>query len=205
MSKADEKKKTAFLMYYDYKPQLDLLTDRQLRKLIDAMFEYEFNGTVPKLDKVTNMAFMPIKSRLDKDKEAFEQRCKKNKENIEKYWKKVKGKKTTEYDRIPNDTNATDNDSECDSEYDSDSECECDKDIDNNYTIRHTPTLAEILDYSLNNKIGNEHQCEKFYNWYEAKDWEGIKNWKNKFRYWVLSDEEKEAKKKVDDGPVYLD
>lgn len=76
--------KKSFLMYLDYEEQFALLTDEQLGRLLRAVMEYEKTQIVPELDGIIKMAFSFIKAQLDRDREKYEDKCAKNKENGKK-------------------------------------------------------------------------------------------------------------------------
>lgn len=73
--------KNSFLFYLDYEEHIELLTDEQIGQLIKAMIKYEKTGEVPELNGMLKMAFSFIKTQLDRDREKYNQRCEKNKEN----------------------------------------------------------------------------------------------------------------------------
>lgn len=79
MSKSKEKK--SFVMYLDYEEQFNMLTDEELGVLIRAIIEYEKTKEIPKLDGIVKMAFSFIKGQLDRDREKYDEKCKKNREN----------------------------------------------------------------------------------------------------------------------------
>lgn len=68
-----------------------------------------------------------------------------------------------------------------------------------------THTLDQFLSFSEENfknysKNDLKKSCEKFFNYYEDKNWEGVKNWKSKLKLWINDDIEngkiKEARQK---------
>ena len=73
--------KSSFLIYLDYQEQFDLLTDEEAGRLIKAIIKYEKTGEIPKLDGMLKMAFSFIKTQLDRDREKYNKKCEKNKEN----------------------------------------------------------------------------------------------------------------------------
>lgn len=103
-------KKDSFLLSMEHKPIFDMLSNEEAGILIKAIYEYEDTGQVSSLEHSLRLAFIPIQSKLDKNRKAYEDKCRKNKENIKKRWEK--------YGRIPPNTNNTDND--YDNDYDSD-------------------------------------------------------------------------------------
>lgn len=76
--------KNAFLLYIDYQDQFNLLTDEQAGKLIKAIIEYEKTREIPQLEGMLKIAFSFIKKQLDRDREKYEIKCEKNKENGKK-------------------------------------------------------------------------------------------------------------------------
>jgi len=76
--------KSSFLIYLDYEEQFNLLTDEQVGQLMRAIIKYEKTREIPQLDGVIKMAFSFIKTQLDRDREKYEARCEKNRENAKK-------------------------------------------------------------------------------------------------------------------------
>ena len=76
-----KKEKISLMLYYDYLEQFECLTDEQLRKLIYAMIEFDKNDKEIELDKITKMAFIPIKKRLKLDKKKWIETCQTNSKN----------------------------------------------------------------------------------------------------------------------------
>ena len=70
----------SFVLYADSLDILDLLTDEQAGQLFRAVRNYVKGDELPELDKVTQVAFVPIKNHLDRDAEKYEQICKKRRE-----------------------------------------------------------------------------------------------------------------------------
>ena len=99
-----------------------MLTNEEAGQLIKAIFEYEDTGQIVNLDRSLQIAFLPIKSALDRNKEKYENVVKRNKRNIEKRWEKENTKNTTGKKGIQKNTKNTDNerDNENDNEHDKD-------------------------------------------------------------------------------------
>jgi hypothetical protein len=76
--------KNSFLIYLDYEEHFNLMTNEQLGQLIRAIIEYEKTRVVPKLEGIVKMAFSFIKAQLDRDREKYEEKCSKNRENGKK-------------------------------------------------------------------------------------------------------------------------
>lgn len=73
--------KNSFLIYLDYEEQFNLLTDEQVGQLMRAIIKYEKTQEIPQLEGMLKMAFSFIKTQLDRDREKYQARCEKNKEN----------------------------------------------------------------------------------------------------------------------------
>ena len=75
------KKKRSFPCYLDYREHLKLLSEEDCGKLWLAMFDYEESGIIPNFSGALAMAFSFIRSQMDRDREAYEEKCRKNTEN----------------------------------------------------------------------------------------------------------------------------
>ena len=118
--------KESFILYLEHQAVFEMLTDAQAGQLIKNIFEYEKTGQVPKMEQMLNVAFVPIKQDLDKNRAKYEKVVERNKKNIEKRWQNKlpdNTKNTTGKNGIPNDTKNTDNDNEYDNDYDNDISC----------------------------------------------------------------------------------
>ena len=60
-----------FVLFFDYRPQLELLSNAQRGELLLALFDYAQYGKKPHLDQVTNMAFSFIAAQIDRDKQKY--------------------------------------------------------------------------------------------------------------------------------------
>lgn len=66
-------------MYTDYAKYFGKLTTRERGELITAIFDYQIHGKTPEaLSDKADMAFAFISDQLDRDREKYESRCKKN-------------------------------------------------------------------------------------------------------------------------------
>lgn len=128
--------KDSFILYLEQQEIFEMLTDEQAGQLIKNIFAYERTGDMPQMDKMLNLAFIPIMQALDKNRYKYEEKCKKNKENIEKRWNK---KNTSVYERKKTNTNYTDNGNEYDNEHVNDN------DIDKKEKNKKRKTFEEVL------------------------------------------------------------
>lgn len=131
--------KDSFILYLEQKQIFEMLTDEEAGKLIKAIFEYEDTGQIVSLDKSLRIAFIPIKSILDRNKEKYEKVVERNKSNIEKRWNKEDTKNTTGKNGIQKNTKNTDNDNVNDNEY------VYDNDIDKKEKSKKRKTFEDVL------------------------------------------------------------
>ena len=74
--------KNNFLLYKDYKPNVDILSDEQAGKLFKAIFSYVEDRTEPNFkDGMLTMAFQFIRTQLERDLEKYKERVEINREN----------------------------------------------------------------------------------------------------------------------------
>lgn len=187
------KEKKSLLLYYDYKDQFEMLTDEQLRKLIYAMIEFDKNDNEIELDKITKMAFAPIKRKLKDDKEKWTEICKTNSKNGKKSHQKKEETMANGRQRMVTNLTDIDSDSDSDSDKDIDSDSEC---VINNTLLEPPHDTHTVLDFAstLDEKYEEKSlkaSCKKFFNYYQEKKWQGIDNWQNKLEFWLNTDLEK--------------
>lgn len=115
----------SLLLFQDQKEVFDTLTDKQAGQLIKAIFQYQENGEVIKLDPMLSLVLIPIRQTMDRNTEKYENTCKRNALNISKRWEKKDTKDTTGISGIPVDTKNTNSDSNPDSNNNSKKEGEC--------------------------------------------------------------------------------
>ena len=74
----------SFVMYMDWYEVVSMLDDKQAGALVKALYEFEVNGKVPKLDQITAVAFTVMKSTLERDRKKWEETTQKRRENASK-------------------------------------------------------------------------------------------------------------------------
>ena len=95
------KEKPGVMLYFDRLPYLNRMDDVQCGKLFLMIMEYAQYGVVPEIeDPMLGMAWDMVKPAIDLDTERYEAKCERNRENIQKRWKKASN--TTVSSRIPN-------------------------------------------------------------------------------------------------------
>ena len=137
--------KDSFILYLEQKQIFEMLTDEEAGQLIKAIFEYEDTGQTVTLDRSLQIAFLPIKNVLDRNKEKYEKVVERNKKNIEKRWNKEDTKNTTGKNGIPKNTKNTDNDNEHDNDNDNDNDNEHDNDNDKKEKNKKRKTFDDVF------------------------------------------------------------
>ena len=89
------KEQKGFVVYGDIEESLEEMSDEQVAKLFRGMVNYFNTGKDPKFTGLLKLAFIPIRQQMDRDVDKYEKKCQKNKENIQKYWDKVKAENNT--------------------------------------------------------------------------------------------------------------
>lgn len=123
----------SFILYKDSRIFINRLNNSQCGELLLAIFDYVCDGVVPEFqdDMMLQMCFDMIKSYLDRDEKKYQQKCKKNRENIEKRWSKNRNQSNTKvYDRNQSYTNYTDKDTDKDTDTVSDTDTDSDTDTE---------------------------------------------------------------------------
>lgn len=105
----------SFNAYHSYLKAIEPLNDAERGRLFTACLEYSMTGEAPELKGNERFVFPSMAAQIDRDKEKYTARCRKNSENVSKRWN------TIVYDgksRIPNDTKHTkDKDKDKDKDY----------------------------------------------------------------------------------------
>ena len=182
------KKATGFVLEKDQKAIIDELTNEEAGIIFKAIYDYETTKQEPKLDKSLRIVFKQFKVKLDFYDEKYIETCKKNKENIQNYWNKMKD--TNEYDRIQSNTMATNKRKEKKIKENKNSECS-----DNMIYSRNTPptTPTQVFEFCLSIfpdciKSNLEESCNSFFYHYDSINWKDIENWQSKAQWWMRKD-----------------
>lgn len=78
-----------FKCFHSYKDKCKKLSDQELGRLFRALMEYSESGTAPDLTGRESIAFDFIADEIDRDKSAYADTCRKNKENGSKGGKRT--------------------------------------------------------------------------------------------------------------------
>ena len=100
-----------FPAFFKYRQSLAGLDDAQIGRVFMAALAYAEDGKAPRLSQVEGMAFSFIRGDIDRARVAYEKRCEKNRENIQKRWGTddpgTDSEDTSVYDGIRTNTNDT--------------------------------------------------------------------------------------------------
>ena len=84
----------SFLVYFDWEAPLQELTNEELGELFRAMFIYAKHGELIEFEhRSLKLVFGFIKSAIERDKNAYEEKCRKNSENAKSNKKKTEKEK----------------------------------------------------------------------------------------------------------------
>ena len=199
--KADKK---SFLLYYEYRQHIKLLTDEQLGRLIRALFDFEIDGIIPDFSDapIISMCFSFISADMERNKSHYEDMCSKNSTNGAKGGRPSKKRtvieKTEKSERFFEKPKKADKEKDNDKDKDKgkEEEKEEDKESEPKGALSDSksfsdfsfspPTVDEVKAYCT--ERGNSIDAETFVNYYAACGWtirgEKVKNWKALVNLW---------------------
>ena len=130
MAREDKK---SFVLYFNYRNHLALLTDEERGKLLMALLDYGETGAEPELEGATLMAFSFIACQMNRDAQKYEETCRKRSEagkkggrprksdtEEESEEKQTEAKKANGFLKKQTKAKKADNDNENDNENDND-------------------------------------------------------------------------------------
>lgn len=181
-----------FKCFHDYRKKCEKLSDQEIGRLFRALMEYSEFGTTQELAGRESIAFDFIAEDIDRDRAAYEQKCKVNAENGSKGGKRMVAN-ATERKRIEAKS----------------SESDKIKDIrtiktDTNVSAKRftPPTLQEVEAYIA--EKGLSVDGKKFFAYYDTPNANGekwidskgqkVKNWKQKLLTWASHDGKEKPK-----------
>ena len=214
--------KKGFLLLNNQIEIIETLTDEQAGQLLKAFYDYNLGKEI-KLNGLMRTVFNNFKVVFDENEQKYQEKCEKNKQNIENYWKKIKEQNTNEYERIQSNTNVyekirtntmatnininkninTNTNINTNKSKLNNNNININKsERDQSFTPTASPTLAEIYNYACSLDINDKDYCEKFYNHYESIGWVNgtgreIKNWKLVFNNWLKKDNKQNDRREI--------
>ena len=153
--KVADKGKMALYLPYEFENVFAELSDEEVGKMVKAIMVYDRTGEEPNFDGILRFAWRThIEPKMRIIKENYERKCKQNKENVNKRWKRgdTENKKndtndTNVNEQIPNDTNVDDIDIDRD----------IDVDIDRENNINNTNVLFDQQELVEQDKPKSEY------------------------------------------------
>lgn len=168
-------KKESFILYLDSRNLLDCLDYEKKGRLFEAIFTYVAGDKVPSLSPEVNMAFISIKTYLDKDREKYYRICEKRRE-YGKLGGLAKGSISNHMQASEADTD-TDNDNDNDTDTDNDTDNDNDNDNESGeYIYINQPTGPEDVvayikgEWNWDSKSAKDWG-ERFFYHYDAQGW----------------------------------
>jgi hypothetical protein len=90
------KEKNSFVMYYDWEDIFTTIPPEQCQRLMKAIFGFVKRGEVADFSDnlMLGLIYNQIEGTIRRDTEKYEERCRKNKEAIEKRWASANAERT---------------------------------------------------------------------------------------------------------------
>ena len=188
--------KSNFVMHTEYMEHIQLLDMDQRGVLLTALMLYQMGEELPEMDAVTQMCFSFMKARIDRDNEAYEEKCRKNAENGSKGGRPKKPNGSDEKRTV---SEKTERFSEKPKKADTDTDTDTDIDIKEKESKKKKPavftppTVAEVDQYAR--EKGYSIDSQRFVDFYECKGWmvgkNKMKDWKAAVRNWASRERER--------------
>lgn len=192
-----------FPWYNSYFKKCEKLTDQELGRLVRALSMYSVTGERQELAGRESIAFDFIADDIDRAKEAYDEKCAKNKKNIESRYERIQSN-TTVYEGYQTKTKTKDKSKTKDK--DNISPPNGGRDTRAKRFI--PPSVDEVKAYCTEMSYGVD--AEAFVDFYAARGWsygtgKPMKDWKAAVRTWVKRDKERvePGKKRGKEQPDY--
>lgn len=114
--------KNTILVYTDLMEQLEELSLEERGIILTAMIKYQMGEELPKMSKLLKLVFIPIRQSIDRDNDAYERKCEKNRENGKLGGRPKNQTDTSETERFLEKPKKADNDNENDTDNDNGSD-----------------------------------------------------------------------------------
>lgn len=160
-------RKKSFLLLLEYQDVIEALSNEDAGLLIKAIYKYEATGEVIELPPVVKIAFIPIKNKLDENRDKYEAKCELNRANGNKGGRPKN--ETEENPKKPNgfsenqtvNLETEENPKKPDNEYDNDLNDLNDFDNDSDNDLK--PPISPFEDFSpkIQNKLNEWMQYKK--------------------------------------------
>ena len=184
--------KTSFVIREDMSTLFESLDDVSAGQLIKGLCAHQKGNDVTIENSILNAAFLMFCAWLDEDNRRYEEKCRKNSENIRKRWNKEEVPEDTPvYDRIPTDTKNTDKDKDIKKDSPSESRKK-------SRAAFCPPTVDEVRAYEKEKGFADE--ANAFVDFYSSKGWmvgkSKMVSWQSARSGWERRRKERAAPKK---------
>ena len=190
----------SLILHFEYIDDEEM-TPEEIGQLTLAMIRYSRDGSEPKFtDRALRFMWKAVRARLDADTEAYEERCRVNRENGAKGGAPLGNQNARKYNRTVYET--TENNPEQPKQPDIDIDIDNDIDTDTKEKSKpkekapkrfSAPSLEEVREYCL--ERGNNVDPERFCDFYDSVGWKvgnkPMKDWKAAVRTWERREEPK--------------
>lgn len=187
--------KKSFLLYTTDQTLLKWLTDEQYRKVMDWIFDYAGHDVLPdmeKEDRIAGMAFEAVLEHIRADREAYEQKCERNRANASERKRSV----ATASEKERPQATASDR-KQYDNDYYNDNDSlkkSISKDMPKEKPQRFFPPTPEEVRAYASEKGYTNVDADRFCDFYSSKGWvvgkTKMKDWKAAVRNWNRSQRE---------------
>lgn len=164
--------KTSFVIREDMVTLFESLDDVSAGQLIKGLCAHQKGENAVIENGILNAALSMFCAWLDEDNRRYEEKCKKNSENIRKRWNKSDiPTDTTVYERIPTDTTAIPDDTK-NTDKDNDKDIKKDSPSESRKKSRAAfcpPTVDEVRAFEREKGYGDE--ADAFVDFYASKGW----------------------------------
>lgn len=99
-SEEEDMAREGFMVYHEMLDFLLPYSDEERGRILTAMLKYSIAGELPEFSGNERFVWPVIQTKIDKDREAYEAACERNRKNISKRYERIP-EPTTVYDRIP--------------------------------------------------------------------------------------------------------
>ena len=200
MEKKMETKCPYVCLYESYRRMLKPYNMEERGRIVTAMLEYMYEGVEPSFDGNERFIWEAFQGQMERDVEAYEQRCEANRRNAKKGGRpKTKPIATDGIFSEPNKPNEKENDNDNENENDNDRDKENDKGNEKEnekqpagggHTPFEIPDVKAIEDYCF--ESGLRVDARRFVDYYEARGWslsgQRIRDWRPLVRIWAAGD-----------------